>query len=111
MKKILTFITALSFSCVYAQKQPNVQQVSFSAPLNIKIDGRATELENSYQAFNKATEIYYTLANNNEVLYLTLHATKARIIQKILEGGIELTIAKNKIIKSSEDVCVVFPLL
>ncbi|MBC7401019.1 MAG: hypothetical protein H7289_13850, partial [Mucilaginibacter sp.] len=54
-----------------AQKLPKVQTASIAAPTNIKIDGKATEWGNKFQAFNRTTEVYYTLSNSATKLYLT----------------------------------------
>ena len=37
----------------HAQKLPKVQKTSIRAPENIKIDGKANEWDNKYQAFNR----------------------------------------------------------
>ncbi len=76
-----------------AQKLPNVQTTAVYAPDNIKIDGKTTEWNNQLQAYNKSTSIFYTMANNNDNLYLTVQATTNMIIDKILSGGITLSIA------------------
>ena len=81
-----------------AQKLPNVQPAGVYAPANVKVDGNVTEWNNQLQAYNKSTSIYYTMANNNDNLYLVVQATANIIIDKILSGGISLTItsANNK---------------
>lgn len=82
-----------------AQKLPNVQEKSLRAPMDIKVDGKPTEWNNQFQAYNKATEIFYTISNDNDRLYLSVRATDLDIINKIVCGGITLTIngiGKNK---------------
>jgi hypothetical protein len=93
----LTLCISLSAN---AQKLPNVQPAGVYAPANVKIDGKAAEWNNQFQAYNKSTSIFYTMANNNDNLYLTVQATPYMIIDKILSGGITLTItsANNKTI-------------
>jgi len=87
-----TALTVLLFSIVssisYAQKLLNVQQISVRAPATLKIDGKAGEWDGQLQAYNKATDIFYTMANDNENLYLIVQAEKPRIIQKILTVGL-----------------------
>jgi len=61
-------LTAISIG-VYAQKLPNVQLGSVQAPADIKIDGKTTEWHDQFQAYNRATDIYYTLSNNDNHLY------------------------------------------
>ncbi|MEO8885474.1 MAG: hypothetical protein ABI367_05385 [Mucilaginibacter sp.] len=80
-----------------AQKLPNVQQGGLYAPADVKIDGKTTEWDNKFQAYNKSTSVFYTMANNNDNLLLVVQATDKTAIGKILGGGITLTIAdKNK---------------
>ncbi len=40
------------------RKLPNVQQVSLRAPANINIDGKTTEWNNRFQAYNDTTHVY-----------------------------------------------------
>lgn len=82
-----------------AQKLPEVQKTSLRAPAAIRIDGKAIEWNNQFQAYNKATEISYNMSNDNKNLYLVIKATDLDIINKIVCGGITLTIngtGKNK---------------
>jgi hypothetical protein len=76
-----------------AQNLPNVQKVSLRAPENIKIDGKPTEW-NNFQAYNYNTNVFYTIANDDDNLYLVLKATDPDIINKIVGGGAMLTISK-----------------
>jgi len=74
-----------------AQKLPNLQQESVYAPVAIKIDGKADEWSSKFKAYNNATEVFYTISNNTENLYLTIQATEVAVIQKIVAGGISFT--------------------
>ena len=76
----------------FGQKLPNVQQAGLRIPGNIKIDGKANEWNNKFQAYNKSTEIFYTIANSNNDLYLILYAINTSIIKKIIQGGVSFTI-------------------
>jgi hypothetical protein len=75
-----------------AQKLPNIQQGSLRAPADIKIDGKATEWDNKFQAYNHATDIFYTLSNDDNNLYLTIQSPDRDIIKRILNGSITFTI-------------------
>ena len=55
-----------------AQKLPNVQQASLRAPENVKVDGKPTEWGDKLQAYNKATDVFYTIANDYNNLYLII---------------------------------------
>ena len=74
-----------------AQKLPNVQSVGVYAPANVKVDGTAAEW-NQLQAYNKNTSLYYTMANNNDNLYLAIRTTDFVAMDKLIAGGLTLTI-------------------
>ena len=71
-----------------AQKLPNVQQISVRTPENIKIDGKPTEWNNKFQAYNHATSLFYTISNDDENLYLTIQANDMETLIKITGAGI-----------------------
>lgn len=112
MKKIntVTFLLFLIFFAAKAQKLPTEQQVSLRAPADIKIDGNATDWNNTFQAYNKHVDFYYTMANDNDRLYLIIQATDPAIIRKITAGAITLTINKDG--KNTKDgtVGITYPL-
>lgn len=92
MKKLqLLLFTTLAFVNTYAQKLPTKQEASVRIPANVKIDGKANELNNQFQAYNNATEIYYSLANDNNGIYVAIKAENPLIIQKILSNGITIS--------------------
>jgi hypothetical protein len=93
------------------KKLPNLQEISLYAPVNTKIDGTATEWNNELQAYNKATDLSYTLSNDDEKLYLTVQAKYRDVVDKILRGGITLTI--NHTVKKKDDkaVSITYPVL
>ncbi len=103
----LAVLIPLISSIANAQKLPNKQEVSLRAPADIKIDGNAIEWNNQFQAYNRATEIFYTIANDNDNLYLVIHAIKSRIIEKMMEGGVSFTISG----PNKKKAMVLFPLL
>ncbi len=110
VKLLLPALLSLIVSVVTnAQKLPNVQQNSQRAPDNIKIDGKATEWDNKFQAYNKATEIFYTIANDDENIYLTIQVKNEDIINKIIDGGVSLIIQKPGKKKSSDNISVTYP--
>jgi len=76
-----------------AQKLPNVQQGGMLASANVKVDGKADEWNNAFQAYNKSTSIFYSLVNNNDNLYLVIQAKDKTAIGKILGGGLTLSIS------------------
>ncbi len=75
-----------------AQKLPNMQPTGLYAPANVKVDGKLTEWNNQLEAYNKSTSIYYTMANSNDNLYLAVRTTDFTSMDKMLGGGLSLTI-------------------
>jgi hypothetical protein len=88
----LSLVLVAFSAATYAQKLPNTQKGSLYAPAGIKVDGNTTEWKNQFQAYNKADDIFYTICNDKENLYLTIQATEPTIIYKIINGGITLTL-------------------
>jgi len=103
------FLLVVIFFTANAQKLPNVQQISVRAPVNIKIDGNADEWDNKFQAYNKATDIYYTLANNDKILYLTIQTPDRVIMTKIMFGGLVFAINRSGKKDLKETVNITYP--
>lgn len=86
----------LSYLTANAQKLPSVQQASLRAPAIIKIDGNSTEWPKPLQAYNNSTNLFYTMANDDENLYLVIQVTEGVNISKIISAGITLIINKQE---------------
>ncbi len=91
---VLTFNFTIICFVISAQKLPNKQESSIYAPAMVTIGGNASEWGNTLQAYNRATEISYTLANDADNLYLICRATEPEVIQKMMLSGITLTISR-----------------
>jgi len=110
MKNITVFLfVVLSFGSTYAQKLPNVQQVSLRAPANVKIDGKLTEWNDRFEAYNKSTQVYYTISNDRDNLYLTIKVSDITTIKKILAAGVTFTINQTNKQKDSTTTGFSFP--
>ncbi len=102
--KLITYINYfIAIMCMgasaNAQKLPNVQTTGFYAPANFKADGKPTEW-GQFQAFNKTSSVYYTLANDAENLILAMHTMHDAATDKILRNKFSLTVkGKNGSIK------------
>lgn len=105
---LLPFIIAGTLTAT-AQKLPAKQEAPLFAPANVKIDGKTTEWGDKFQAYNKATELFYTIANDNENLYLTVQATEALIARKIIAGGLTLTLNSADKAKKNKKVTITYP--
>lgn len=95
MKKLILFnvLLLLPGLAILAQSHlKNVQATSIWAPTGVKIDGKINEWEDSFQAYNKSTRLFYTLSNNDKYLYLAITSTDAGNNTKIAAGGITFTI-------------------
>lgn len=96
---------------VQAQNLPNVQKGGVYTAGKIKIDGRSIELNNSFQAYNKAIECYYTVSNDENSLYLTVQSKLSDVIQKIIMGGITFSISPTRDKKDLSTIQVTYPVL
>ena len=91
------------------QKLPNIQATNIRAPSNLKIDGKCNEWEGLIQAFNKNTNVYYTIANDDKNLYLIAEVSDPRTIEKILTSGFSFIINKGD--KNKGEITITYPVI
>ena len=115
MKNNFIIILSITFLCIAintnGQKLPNKQETSVWAPADIKINGKASEWDTQFKAYNKATEVFYTLANDDQNLYLIIRAEIPGVINKIIRGGLSFIISpagKSKS-NSKDNICLTYP--
>jgi hypothetical protein len=106
----LSLAAALSFSAG-AQKLPSLQAAPVKAPKNVKIDGKALEWNNQFQAFNRTTDLYYTIAHDDDNLYLIVQAKDLPAVKKLIGGGITLSLRASRNKYDSSKVTVRYPVL
>jgi len=106
----LIFLPLLCPILANAQKLPSVQKESLRAPANIKIDGKADEWDSQFKAYNHATELFYTIANDDDDLYLAIRVTNSRAIDKIINGGITFSF-KDPLNKKATPLTITYPLI
>jgi hypothetical protein len=94
-----------------AQNLPNIQKVSLRAPANVLVDGKATEWNSQFQAFNRATEIFYTMANDDDNLYLAIQVTEPLIIMKLINGGVTLTVQTTAKKNDHNNASITYPVI
>jgi len=70
-----------------------VQAISLRAPANVKVDVRQPN-GRQLQAYNKATEVSYTIANDKDKLYLVIQSADEYIIKKMIWGRVTFSINK-----------------
>ncbi len=95
MKKLIAAFCFLTVCLsAKAQKLPDVQPAGLRAPTDIKIDGKSTEWGVKFQAYNHTTDVFYSLANDDDNLYLTASSADPLIIGRLF-GGITLSFPKS----------------
>lgn len=110
--KIITLLALMSYSTVlYAQKVVPSQKGGLRAPANIKIDGKLTEWGNKLQAYSNHTQFYYTISNDDKYLYLTVQTQHHEIANRILKGGITLTINKSDTKSDPNGIHITYPVI
>jgi len=90
---ILLSLMLLLTAFADGQKLPNIQKEGIKAPADVKVDGKAIEW-GELHAYNHALQASYTLANDNNKLYLTISSNRKEVINKMINGGISLIINK-----------------
>ncbi len=110
MKNTLWAILLFTTQAI-AQKLPNVQTASLRAPANIRIDGKATEWNNQFQAYNSATDVFYTIANDNDKLYLVLQSNDEYIIKKMIWGRVVFSISRTDKKESDNNITISYPII
>jgi len=94
---------------INAQKLPNVQTVSLRAPANIKIDGKSTEWDNTFQAYNHATSCSYTMSNDDNNLYLIIHTDDPDELTKLTTVGITFNINTTGKKDDKDAISILYP--
>lgn len=106
---ILTFLLVLgSIVRIQAQKLPNIQQNSLRAPRNINIDGKKAEW-GSFQAYNHATDVFYSIANDDQNLYLIIQTDDPSVLLKVFSSGISWSLKRSEYDKTP--VNITYPVL
>ena len=93
-----------------AQKLPIVQQISLRAPVDVKVDGKPGEWGEHLQAYNHATDVFYTIANDDDNLYLVIQSKEPGIIHKINSGHITFTINRSGKQQNTNPVVISYPI-
>jgi hypothetical protein len=101
---------ASSLTIAQAQKLSDVQEVSVWASA-VKVDGKHNEWENNFKATNKSTNLTYTLANDAKNLYLAIQSKDLTNNNKIMLGGITLTVNPSGKKNDKESFKVIYPVI
>lgn len=114
MKKpfYLFLFTLLIGVNTYAQeKLKEVQESPQWAVAGIKVDGKLTELNDSFKAYNKTVKAFYTISNDARFIYLQLKTTDATTIAKIEAGAITFSVNSTNKKKEEDAFQVTYPVI
>jgi hypothetical protein len=114
MNKFIIVFSAVLLPAIFmarAQKLPSTQAAPLRAPSTVKTDGKSTEWLDKFQAYNTNIEAFYTIANDDENLYLIVKATTHDIADKIIRGGVTLIVNHTVKKNDPEAVSVTYPIL
>lgn len=92
-----------------AKKLPNIQPAELRAPDNIRIDGNAAEWDDTFRAYNRATDVFYTIANDGDNLYFIIRAVDPGIIKRITTLGITLMVNTSGKKNDKDAIAVTYP--
>ncbi|MFD2163268.1 hypothetical protein ACFSJU_12755 [Paradesertivirga mongoliensis] len=92
-----------------AQKASNVQEDPVWAYSPLKVDGKTTD--ESFKASNKSTLLSYTMSNDDKNLYLVIKSTDNTNNNKIMMGGITLTINTDGKKKEKDGYAITYPVV
>lgn len=114
MKKQYPLAVLLFFYCAtaFAQvKLKDVQPAAVWVPAGLKVDGNLKEWNDTFQAYNKSTRLYYTLSNDANNIYLAIKSTDATNNAKIAAGGITLTVNTDGKKKDKDAFVLTYPVI
>ncbi|MES2274930.1 MAG: hypothetical protein V4592_02830 [Bacteroidota bacterium] len=111
LKYILIVFAAFAIRVSYAQKLPNKQLVNLRANSNMQTDGKATDWNNRFEAFNRSTEVYYSISNDDENIYFIIRAVNEDIVRRIVSGGIKLTFKEPGENTKGKNIQITYPAL
>src|ERR1700744_1094104 len=109
LKLIIAPFLAMAPIAANAQKLPNVQKGGVRAPQTVKIDGKLTEWDDTFQAHNNATDISYIIANDDDNLYLVVQAEDNGAINRIVGKGLTLNIQKSGKKNVKDRISITYP--
>lgn len=112
---ILASFLALT-GAAYGQDKPSgklkdVQETSLWAPPGVKADGKLTEWNDSFQAYNKSTKLFYTISNDEKNIYLAVKSTDQMNNNKILAGAITISINTDGKKKKESAYNITYPVI
>lgn len=110
IKSIIIVIAVVVGVHVSAFSQKKAEMINTRWANNpVVADGLLTDWPDSLSLFNEATNLYYSLANDDKNVYLALRSASKQDLTKILAGGISFS--ANIYGKKKDPPTVIFPIL
>ena len=112
IKLILTFLFPIATQ-LFAQegKLQNVQATAGIAAPAVKVDGNLKEWDDTFQAYNKQTKLFYTVSNDDQFLYLVVKSIDQQNNNKITGGGITFTVNTDGKKKDKDAFTLTYPVV
>jgi hypothetical protein len=105
---IVIGVVLLNLSAAFSQKKAEMINTRW-ANNPIVADGSLSDWPDSLSLFNEATNLYYSLANDDKNVYLAIRSASKQDLTKILAGGISFS--ANIEGKKKDPATVIFPVL
>ena len=105
---LVIVITLFNLSAAFSQKKAEIITTKW-ANNPVIADGLLSDWPDSLTLFNEATNLYYSLANDNKNVYLALRSASKQDLTKILAGGISFSANIDR--KKKDQATVIFPIL
>ena len=111
---IIIIITYFTPIITNGQKISNIQKASIFATDNLKPNSNPANWGDNFQAYNNGSRIWYTIANDENNLYLYVSAKGLYTNEKIFRGGLVFTVRvpgtkTGKPLK--DDISITFPVI
>lgn len=108
MKLICTLLLGVT---LFAFSNSSAQDLTVlgNAPTGLKIDGKLNEFTDTLTNYDKITKLYYHVAHDDKNLYVFLKANKQMEQNKILGGGVSISV--NPTGKKKQIGIVTFPVM
>ncbi len=108
IRRLLSLLAVITQCTIaFGQKLPKIQTASVRASKSVKVDGKLSDANNKFSAYNSGQHIYYTISNDDNNLYLTAFTDDKLGSAKVFRGGITFTVVNPT--KGKNDVSVTFP--
>ncbi len=110
------YYTIIVCSLTITAYSQSIQKESMRAPSDIKIDGKTLEWPgNKLNAYNTVDNIWYSVTNDDNNIYLTVRGPYYPNASKVFAGGLTFTISKSidskERKKAIDNIAVTFPVV